>query len=106
MITLVSSISTKNVLFPSRILSDAPRRVKTLSTGVKMKLSAGTKHPIYARIIAKHVYLISVDLPPILGPVIRSDLAGSFFVHILVVFGMNCFLFFPYYFEFFFLTPG
>jgi hypothetical protein len=42
----VSSISTKNVLFPSRILSEAPSLVNILSTGVKMHFSAGTKHPI------------------------------------------------------------
>ena len=45
-IVSVSSISMKKVLFPSRILSEAPILVNTLSTGVSTHLSAGTKHPI------------------------------------------------------------
>jgi hypothetical protein len=43
---LVSSISTKNVLFPSSIRSEAPSLVNILSTGVNMNFSAGTKQPI------------------------------------------------------------
>jgi hypothetical protein len=45
-IFLVSSISTKKVLFPSKILSNAPNLVNILSTGVKWNFFAGTKHPI------------------------------------------------------------
>jgi hypothetical protein len=42
----VSSISTKNVLLPSKIRSEAPNRVKILSQGVNTNFSAGTKQPI------------------------------------------------------------
>ena len=42
----VSSISTKNVLLFSRILSDAPILVNTQSNIVILQLLAGTKHPI------------------------------------------------------------
>jgi hypothetical protein len=45
-ICLVSSISIKKVLLPSRILSDAPSLVKIRSTGVRIHFSAGTMHPI------------------------------------------------------------
>jgi hypothetical protein len=90
-IFLVSSISTKNVLFPSKILSNAPNLVNILSTGEKWNFSAGTKHPICANITAKHVYLSNVDLPPIFGPVINNPLAGSYFVQTIVLLGMNFF---------------
>lgn len=33
-----------------------------------LKLSAGTKQPIYAKITAKHVYLSKVDFPAMFGP--------------------------------------
>lgn len=33
------------VIIPAMIRSEAPSLVKTLSTGVKLRLSAGTKHP-------------------------------------------------------------
>ena len=38
----VSASSTKNVLCPAKILSDAPTRVNILSTGVITHRSAGT----------------------------------------------------------------
>ena len=41
----VSASSTKNVLWPARILSDAPTRVNIRSTGVITQLSAGTLDP-------------------------------------------------------------
>lgn len=88
---LVSSISTKNVLLPSKILSEAPSLVKILSTGVKVHFSAGIKLPIYARITAKQDYLNKVDLPPIFGPVTKSALAGSLIVLMTVLLGTNYF---------------
>jgi len=45
-IVFVSSISTKKVLLPSRILSEAPSLVNILSIEVKIIFSAGTKQPI------------------------------------------------------------
>ena len=49
-IEAVSSNSTMNVLWPSRILSDAPKRVKTRSTGCKVQDFALTKQPTCASI--------------------------------------------------------
>ena len=89
----VSSISTKKVDFPSKILSCAPILVNILSTGVNINFSAGTKHPTYAKIIARHAYLNNVDFPPILGPVTSRFEAGSSTVLINVVLGTNYFKF-------------
>lgn len=46
------------------MLSEAPRRVKIASTGVKRHAEAGTGAPICAKITAVLVALSSVDLPP------------------------------------------
>jgi len=92
-IFLVSSISTKKVLFPSRILSEAPSLVNILSTGVNIKRSAGTKHPTCAKMTAKQVYLNKVDLPPMFGPVTNRARAGSSGVYKYVLFGTKGFSF-------------
>ena len=76
-----------------------------LSTGVNTIFSAGTKHPIYANITAKHVCLNKVDLPPMFGPVTKRAREGSFVVLKVVVLGMKI-LFDFLSLEFFILTPG
>lgn len=45
--------------------------------GVSIHSFAGTYEPSYARIAATQTYLIKVDLPPMLGPVIKSTFAFS-----------------------------
>lgn len=70
-IALVSSSSTKKVDLFSRILSDFPNLVNTLSTTLRVHSFAATKQPIYAIIAARHVYLRRVLLPLIFGPVIN-----------------------------------
>lgn len=75
-IYFVSSISTKKVLLFSKILSEAPIRVKILSNMVILQLQAGTKHPSWASIIIRAVCLKIVDLPPMFGPV-TSRVVGS-----------------------------
>ena len=87
----VSSISTKKVLLPSRILSKAPNLVNILSTGVNVHFSAGRKLPIYANITPRQDYLNKVDFPPMFGPVTKSAHAGSSKVLITVLFGTNFF---------------
>lgn len=72
----------------SRIRSLAPSLVNILSTIVIVTDYAGTKLPIYARITARHVYLSSVDLPPIFGPVTKSNDSS---LVIIVSLGINCF---------------
>ena len=79
----------KKVLLPSKILSDAPSLVNMRSTGVSSIFSAGTKQPSYAKITARHVYLSSVDLPPMFGPVKIIALAGSSLHFKYVEFGTN-----------------
>lgn len=72
-IVLVSSNSTKKVDLFSKSLSLAPILVKTRSTIERLHFSAGTKHPIYAIIVAIQVYLKKVDFPPIFGPVTNRN---------------------------------
>jgi putative glycosyltransferase (TIGR04372 family) len=55
---------------PEDILSEAPTRVKTLSTKPKLADFAGTKHPICAIKEIKAVCLNNALLPDIFGPVI------------------------------------
>ena len=69
-ILAVSFISTIKVDSPIEILSDAPTRVKILSTKPISALSAGTKQPICAIKTIKAVCLKIADLPDIFGPVI------------------------------------
>ena len=66
----VSFISTIKVDSPIEILSEAPTRVKILSTKPISALSAGTKQPICAIKTIKAVCLKIADLPDIFGPVI------------------------------------
>ena len=69
MMLAASLISTINVLSPTEMLSDAPTRVKILSTNPTRALSAGTKDPICARRVIKAVWRKSALLPAMLGPV-------------------------------------
>ena len=57
---------------PESILSLAPSLVNTLSTGVSLQLSAGTQQPSCAMTTIRPACLISVDLPPMLGPVTKT----------------------------------
>lgn len=59
-------------------LSLAPIRVKMRSTRLIRKDLAGTKHPIYARIVRIQAIRKDVDFPPMLGPVSRMRLLLSF----------------------------
>lgn len=43
------------------------------STGVSLNESQGTQQPIYARIAAMQFWRRSVDLPPMFGPVTKSN---------------------------------
>lgn len=101
----VSLISTKNVLSPAKMWSWAPILVKILSTGVNLHSSAGTGQPcrnkyfylidqnevyrltICAMITMRPNCLISVDLPPMLGPVSKSSSFPS--TPAMVSFGMK-----------------
>ena len=69
-----SFISTIKVLCPLARSSDAPTRVKILSTIPIFAFSAGTKLPICAISTIRAVCLIYVDLPAIFGPVIMDTL--------------------------------
>lgn len=60
----VSANSTKNVDWPDNILSEAPTRVNIRSTAVSVHESAGTLHPICAKMVMRQVCLSRVDLPP------------------------------------------
>ena len=64
-----SCISTKKVLSPFAILSEAPTRVKILSTIPMLAAFAGTKQPTCASNTIKPTCLRKHDLPLILGPV-------------------------------------
>lgn len=68
----VSSISTKNVLYPSANLSLAPILTNILSTAVKRALDAGTQHPIYPRMTAIQTERQNVLLPDMFGPVMKT----------------------------------
>ena len=65
-----SFISTMNVDSPSEMLSEAPTRVKILSTTPIVAASAGTKHPICAMSAIRAVWRSRADLPLMFGPVI------------------------------------
>ena len=65
-----SSISTIKVDSPCEILSEAPTRVKILSTTPILASLAGTKQPIWAISTISAVWRRMADLPDILGPVI------------------------------------
>ena len=65
-----SFISTMKVDSPKEMLSDAPTRVKTLSTYPIFADLAGTKHPAWAMITMSAVWRKRADLPAMLGPVI------------------------------------
>ncbi|OQC71357.1 MAG: hypothetical protein BWX45_01194 [Deltaproteobacteria bacterium ADurb.Bin002] len=71
-ICAVSIISTINVLWPLTRLSDAPIRVKILSTTPMRAREAGTKLPICARSTIRATCRIYVDFPAMLGPVMTS----------------------------------
>jgi hypothetical protein len=64
----VSSISQKKVDLPVKTSSVPPSLVNTLSTIDNCMLTAGTWHPICARMTDNAMERSRVDLPPILGP--------------------------------------
>ena len=64
-----SFISTMKVDSPAEMLSDAPTRVKILSTQPIRALSAGTKLPTWASRAMRAVWRSSADLPAMFGPV-------------------------------------
>ena len=70
MIFAASLISTIKVLSPTEMLSDAPTRVKILSTMPTRAESAGTNEPICAIKVMSAVCLNSALLPAMFGPVI------------------------------------
>ena len=55
--------------WPAMMLSLAPMRTKIASAAVIENEAAGTSAPTCAMIAARHTCRISVDLPPMLGPV-------------------------------------
>ena len=65
-----SVISTIKVDSPNEMLSEAPTRVKILSTIPMRARSAGTKQPICANSTIRAVCRNKADLPAIFGPVI------------------------------------
>ena len=65
-----SSISTMKVDSPCEMLSDAPTRVKILSTTPICADLAGTNEPICAMRTMRAVCRSRADLPDMLGPVI------------------------------------
>ena len=65
-----SSISTMKVDSPCEMLSEAPTRVKILSTTPIWADLAGTNDPICAMRIISAVCRSRADLPDMLGPVI------------------------------------
>merc|ERR1719460_773556 len=73
-IELQSRSSVLQVLCPVRMESRAPMRTKMASTGVSSQEMAGTLAPIWARIVARQTCLMTVLLPPMLGPVRRAKL--------------------------------
>ena len=70
-ILAVSSISTINVLWPMERLSSAPTLVNIRSTMQIHAFWAGTNDPICAIKTVRATCLNTVDLPAILGPVIK-----------------------------------
>ena len=71
-----SLISTRNVDSPRERLSEAPTLQNILSTIGIVTFFAGTKDPIWARSTIKATCLRKVDLPAMLGPVMRENLLG------------------------------
>ncbi len=69
----VSTISTMKVDCPVARLSCNPTRVNILSTKLIVAESAGTKLPICAISEIRATCLRYVDLPDILGPVMRRS---------------------------------
>ena len=65
-----SSISTMKVDSPCEMLSEAPTRVKILSTMPMRASAAGTNEPICAISTIRAVCRSRADLPDMLGPVI------------------------------------
>mmetsp|Transcript_13102 Transcript_13102/g.55323 ORF Transcript_13102/g.55323 Transcript_13102/m.55323 type:complete len:348 (+) Transcript_13102:584-1627(+) len=66
-----------NVDWPAMMLSLAPMRTKIASAAVIVNEAAGTSAPTCAMIAARHACRISVDLPPMLGPVRSRNGASS-----------------------------
>ncbi len=71
-ISATSVISTMKVLWPPARSSDAPIRVKTLSTTLMTADLAGTKLPICANRTIRAVWRMYVDFPAIFGPVMMA----------------------------------
>ena len=69
MMLAASAISTIKVLSPAEMLSDAPTRVKILSTTPMRALSAGTKAPTCANSVMRAVWRSKALLPAMFGPV-------------------------------------
>ena len=65
----VSSISTMKVDSPREMLSEAPTRVKILSTRPIFAARAGTKQPICASRTISALWRRKADLPAMFGPV-------------------------------------
>lgn len=76
-IEAASFISTMKVDSPREMLSDAPTRVKILSTTPMRALSAATKQPIWAISTLRAVWRRRADLPAMLGPVIIMTCVSS-----------------------------
>ena len=74
-ILATSLISTIKVDCPEAKSSDAPTRVKMLSTMPISADDAGTKLPICAISTIRAIWRIYVDLPAILGPVMIATLS-------------------------------
>lgn len=69
-----SFISTMKVDSPKEMLSDAPTRVKTLSTYPIFADMAGTKHPACAMITMSAFGVKALIYPAMLGPRDNDDL--------------------------------
>ena len=72
-IPAVSTISTMKVDRPPAMSSDMPMRVKMRSTMPMRADFAGTKLPIWARMVRIAAWRMYVDLPDMLGPVMMSS---------------------------------
>ena len=55
----------------------APIRVKIRSTGLKRMYEAGTKHPVWARMMLTATWRKRVLFPPMLGPVMILHCANK-----------------------------
>src|SRR3546814_4182064 len=76
-ILAVSFISTMKVDSPEERLSEAPTRVKSLSTHPILAEAAGTKEPAWLISTMSAVCRKIADLPAILGPVIINTCSAS-----------------------------